>query len=165
MAFCVKTNRYCSTATAAMHKFPYRAEPRMTYENKIAIVIMDDLQTWQKLNVASFLASSVAIQFPETHGANFVNASGSEYLPFIKHPILIYKADFQSDIKRAFHRAKERDLHIGIYTEPLFATKNERENHIEIAKSSDEEQTLVGIVIYGENKQVSKALEGLKFHS
>ena len=98
----------------------------MTYENKIAIIIKDDLQTWQKLNVASFLASSVAIQFPETHGAKFVNASGSEYLPFIKHPILIYKADTQSDIQRAFQRAKERGLHIGIYTEPLFATKNER---------------------------------------
>ena len=86
-------------------------------------------------------------------------------MPFIKHPILIYKAETQSHIKRAFQRAKERGLHIGIYTEPLFATKNEGENHIEIAKSSDEEQILVGIVIYGENKQVNKALEGLKFHS
>ena len=42
----------------------------MTYANKIAVVIKDDLQTWQKLKVASFLASSVAIQFPETHGTN-----------------------------------------------------------------------------------------------
>ena len=40
-----------------------------------------------------------------------------KYLPFIKHPILIYKADTQMDIKRAFHRAKERDLHIGILYE------------------------------------------------
>ena len=37
----------------------------MTYENKIAIIIKDDLQTWQKLNVASFLAGSVAIQLPK----------------------------------------------------------------------------------------------------
>ncbi len=140
-------------------------EARMTYENKIAIIIKDDLQTWQKLNVASFLASSVAIQFPETHGAKFVNASGSEYLPFIKHPILIYKTDTQQDINRAFQRAKERGLHIGIYTEPLFATKNESENHLEIAKFSDEEQILVGIVIYGESKKVNKALDGLKFHA
>ena len=136
----------------------------MTYENKIAIVIKDGLQSWQKLNVASFLASSVAIAFPETHGEKFVNASGSEYLPFIKHPILVYKADTEAEIKRAFNRAKERGLHIGIYTEALFATKNEGENHIEIAKSSDEEQVLVGIVIYGENKKVAKALDGLKFH-
>ena len=136
----------------------------MFYENKIALVILEALPTWQKLNVAAFLASSVAIQFPETHGAKFVNASGSEYLPFIKHPILIYKANTQEEIKRAFQRAQERNLKIGIYTEPLFATKNEEENHVEIAKFSDEDQALVGIVIYGENKQVSKALDGLKFH-
>jgi hypothetical protein len=136
----------------------------MFYENKIAMVIRDDLQTWQKLNVASFLASSVAIQFPETHGAKFVNASGSEYLPFIKHPILIYKADTHAEIKRAFQRAKERQLHIGIYTDALFSTKNEDGNHLEISKSSDDDQILAGIVIYGENKQVSKALDGLKFH-
>ncbi len=137
----------------------------MIYENKIAMIIKDDLQTWQKLNVASFLASSIAIQFPETHGEKFVNASGSEYLPFIKHPILIYKAATQSDIKRAFQRAKERGLHVGIYTEPLFATKNEDENHLEISKLSDDEQVLVGIVIYGENKKVNKAVDNLKFHS
>jgi hypothetical protein len=137
----------------------------MTYENKIAIVIKDDLPTWQKLNAASFLASSVAIRFPETHGARFVNASGSEYLPFIKHPILIYKADTQAEIQRAFQRAKERRLHIGIYTEPLFATKNEEENHREIGKFSDVDQILAGIVIYGESKQVNKALDGLKFHA
>jgi hypothetical protein len=137
----------------------------MTYNNKIAIIIKNDLENWQKLNVTAFLASSVAIKFPETHGKSFYNASNSEYLPFIKHPIMIYKADTEAEIKRAFYRAKERELHIGIYTFALFATKNEDENHIEIAKSNDEDQQLVGIVIYGENKKVNKALDGLKFHS
>ncbi len=137
----------------------------MSYENKIAIVIKNDLQTWQKLNVASFLASSVAIKFPDTHGNAFVNASNSVYLPFIKHPILIFGAENSEQIKRAFNRAKERELHIGIYTEPLFATKNEEENLIEIAKCTDDEQNLVGIVVYGEVKKVNKALDGLKFHS
>lgn len=134
------------------------------YENKIALVIKNDLQSWQKLNIASFLASSIAIKFNDTHGSEFINASGSNYLPFIKHPITIYKADSEAELKRAFNRAKERELAIGIYTEPLFATKNEAENHIEIAKHTDENQILVGIAIYGESKKVSKALDGLKFH-
>ena len=135
------------------------------YDNKIALVIKNDLLTWQKLNVASFLTSSIAIKFPETHGKGFVNASDSEYLPFIKHPILVYKADNNAEIIRAFNRAKERQLHIGIYTVPLFATKNELENHIEIAKYTDDNQVLVGIAIYGELKKVNKAIDGLKFHS
>ncbi|ANE51319.1 DUF2000 family protein [Flavisolibacter tropicus] len=134
------------------------------YDKKIALVIKGDLMDWQKLNVTAFLASAVAIQFPDTHGQPFVNASGTTYLPFIKHPMLIYKADTEEQIKRAFTRAKERDLHIGIYTEPLFSTKNEAGNHVEIAKHTDDDMPLVGIVIYGENKKVDKALDGLKFH-
>jgi len=110
------------------------------------------------------LASSVAIKFPETHGQSFINASKAEYLPFIKQPILIYKAGNQAQIDRAFSRAKQRELNIGIYTDSLFSTKNEEENHIEIGKLTDDNQTLVGIIIYGENKKVNKAMNGLKFH-
>ncbi|KQT27626.1 hypothetical protein ASG22_20255 [Chryseobacterium sp. Leaf405] len=137
----------------------------MAYDNKIAIVIKDELEVWQKLNVASFLASSVAIKFPDTHGEPFINGSNSTYLPFIKHPILIFKANNDTEMKRAFSRAKERELHIGIYTAELFATKNEEENLIQIANFTDENQNLVGIIMYGDAKKVSKALDGLKFHS
>jgi hypothetical protein len=135
------------------------------YDKKIAIVIKDDLAAWQKLNVAAFLASAVAIQFPETHGKPFRNASGVEYLPFIKHPILVYSAESSAQLNRAFNRAKERELHLGIYTQPLFSTKNEEGNHLEIGKYSDEDQDLAGIIIYGENKKVDKSVDGLKFHA
>lgn len=135
------------------------------YDKKISIIIKSDLAVWQKLNVTAFLASSVAIRFQETHGRAFVNGSGSEYLPFIKHPILIYKADNDTQLRRAFNRAKERGLYIGIYTSPLFNTKNEEENLVEISKYTDDEQELAGIIIYGENRKVDKALDGLKFHS
>ena len=55
----------------------------MEFENKITIVIKNELLNWQKLNVSSFLASSIAIKFPETQGKSFINASKEEYLPFI----------------------------------------------------------------------------------
>ena len=138
--------------------------PMPTYHNKIAIIIRADLLEWQKLNVAAFLASSVAVQFPDTHGRPFVTASRTEYLPFPKNPMLIYKAENDQQIRRAFMRAKERGLSIGIYTKPLFATKGEEENLAEILRRSDEEQDLVGIVLYGDNKQVDKAIDGLKLH-
>jgi hypothetical protein len=54
------------------------------HENKIVIVIRDDLKTWQKLNVTAFLAGAVAIEFPELHGLPLTTASGNSYLPFIK---------------------------------------------------------------------------------
>jgi hypothetical protein len=135
------------------------------YENKIAVVILSSLAQWQKLSVTAFLASSVAIAFPETHGKPLISASGTQYLPFLKHPILVYGAETDEQIKRAFNRATERGLHIGVYTKGLFATKNEEENLVEIAGKEDSELDLAGIIIYGENKQVDKAIDKLKFHS
>lgn len=135
------------------------------YENKIAIVISSGLAQWQKLNVTAFLASSVAIAFPQTHGAPLVSASGTEYLPFLTHPVLIYAAETDEQIKRAFSRATERELHVGIYTKGLFTTKNEEGNLTEMAKHTDFELDLVGIIIFGENKRVDKAIDKLKFHS
>jgi hypothetical protein len=135
------------------------------YENKIAVVVLKNLDDWQKLNVTAFLASSVAISFPDTHGEPLISASGTAYLPFLKHPILVYAADSEEQIKRAFSRATERELHVGIYTRELFATKNEEDNITEIAKHTDADLDLVGIVIYGENKKVDKAVDKLKFHS
>ncbi len=134
------------------------------HENKIAVVILTDLATWQKLNVMAFLASSVAIAFPHTHGAALVSASGTLYLPFMKQPVLVYAAETQEQLQRAFNRAKERELQIGIYTKELFATKNEEQNLIEIANHTDDNLNLAGILIYGENKKVDKAIDNLKLH-
>jgi hypothetical protein len=58
----------------------------------------------------------------------------------------------------------ERRLSVGIYTKELFATKNEEGNVNEIAKHADDELNLSGIMIYGENKKVGKAVDKLKFH-
>ena len=131
---------------------------------KIAIVIKDQLAAWQKLNVTAFLASSVAIAHPDTHGSELITASGNNYMPFMKYPVLVYKADTDAQLQRAFNRAKERGLHIGIYTQGLFMTKTETDNLSEIARHTDADLDLVGIVVYGESKKVDKALDGLRLH-
>ena len=126
------------------------------YPNKIIIILRDDLKTWQKLNVTSFLAGAIAIKFTELHGNNLVTASGNSYLPFIKQPILVYKANNSDQMSRVFNRAKERDLHIGIYSSTLFATMTETDNLKAIASRTDEDQDLVGLVIYGDSKKAEK---------
>jgi hypothetical protein len=134
------------------------------YDHKIAVVLRRDLPDWQKLNVTAFLASAVAIQFPATHGQPLLTASGTQFLPLLKHPILVYGAETADQLQKAFERARERGLHIGIYPQALFATRNEEENLAVTAQLPDQELNLVGIVLYGENKAVDKALKGLKFH-
>lgn len=134
------------------------------YDQKVAIVIIDTLLPWQKLNVVSFLAGSIAIRFPETHGAELITADHQSFLPFTKHPTLIYKADSTEKIQRAFNRARERELAIGIYTRQLFDTRSGEENVLEIAQHTVNDLDLVGIIVYGDRKKVDKALDGLKFH-
>lgn len=136
----------------------------MLYNTKIALVLHQDLPNWQKLNVAAFLASAIAIQFPETHGQPLVSASGTAYLPFLKLPIRVYQAENVVSLQRARSRAHERGLALAIYTEPLFATKGEAENVAVIAEYTDEAQPLVGVAVYGDSKLVNKALDGLKLH-
>ena len=40
----------------------------MQFDTKIAVVIRTDLEPWQKLNVAAFLAGGIAAAFPECIG-------------------------------------------------------------------------------------------------
>jgi hypothetical protein len=134
------------------------------HDNKIVIIVRDDLKNWQKLNITAFLASAVAIEFPELHGRHLVTASGNNYLPFLKQPVLVYKADDVNQMQRVFKRAKERELHIGIYSSQLFETMTEQDNLDVTARHTDDEQDLVGLIVYGESKKVNKAIDGLKFH-
>jgi hypothetical protein len=45
----------------------------MRFETKIAIVVRDDLATWQKLNVACFLTGGLVGSYPELPGARYVD--------------------------------------------------------------------------------------------
>ena len=49
----------------------------MQFDTKIAVIIRTDLEPWQKLNVASFLAGGIAAAFPECIGEPYGDASGT----------------------------------------------------------------------------------------
>ena len=73
----------------------------MQFDTKIAVVIRTDLEPWQKLNVASFLAGGIAAAFPECIGEPYGDGSGTKYLSLIGQPILIYGADRAGAVPRA----------------------------------------------------------------
>ena len=80
----------------------------MQFDTKIAVVIRTDLEAWQKLNVASFLAGGIAAAFPECIGEPYEDGSGTKYLSLIGQPILIYGADRPALYARARARAGAR---------------------------------------------------------
>jgi hypothetical protein len=136
----------------------------MQFDTKIAIVIRTDLEAWQKLNVAAFLAGGIAAAFPECVGEPYEDGSGTQYLPLIGQPILIYGADRQA-LTRALERALARGVKPALYTEDMFKTAHDDANRAVVRAVARADLNLVGLAIRAERKLIDKIVDGLRFHS
>jgi hypothetical protein len=136
----------------------------MQFDTKIAIVIRTDLEAWQKLNVASFLAGGIAAAFPECIGDNYEDGSGTTYLSLIGQPILIYGAD-RAALSRALERALARGVKPALYTEDMFRTTHDAANREVVKAVARADLNLVGLAVRAERKVVDKIIDGLKFHT
>ncbi|MBR0754047.1 DUF2000 family protein [Bradyrhizobium jicamae] len=136
----------------------------MQFDTKIAVVIRTNLEAWQKLNVASFLAGGIAAAFPECIGDNYQDGSGTSYLSLIGQPILIYGAD-RAALSRALERALARDVKPALYTEDMFRTTHDAANREVVKAVVRADLNLVGLAVRAERKVVDKIMDGLKFHT
>jgi hypothetical protein len=136
----------------------------MRFDTKIAIVVRDDLATWQKLNVACFLTGGLVGSYKELAGERYIDASGRSYGPLIRQPILVFAATAE-EMRRTMQRATERALPVTIYTRELFATGNDDDNRAAVARVATDALDLVGIAIHAERKAVDKVTKGLTLHS
>jgi len=135
----------------------------MLFDTKVAVVIRNNLEAWQKLNVASFLTGGVAAAFPECIGDAYEDATGTKYLPLIGQPILIYGADGPA-LSRALDRALARNVTPAIYTEDMFKTTHDAANREVVRAVARADLNLVGIAMRAERKVIDKIIDGLKFH-
>ncbi len=135
----------------------------MQFDTKIAVVVRTDLDAWQKLNVASFLAGGIAAAFPECIGEGYEDGSGTRYLALIGQPILIYGAD-RAALSRALDRALARNVTPAVYTEDMFKTTHDEANRAAVKTVARADLNLVGLALRAERKVVDKVVDGLKFH-
>jgi len=136
----------------------------MQFDTKIAVVVLSDLEPWQKLNVASFLSGGIAAAFPECIGAPYEDGSGTKYRSLIGQPILIYGAD-RAALARALERALARNVTPAVYTEDMFTTTHDEANRAAVKAVDRTELNLVGIAMRAERKVIDKIVDGLKFHT
>ena len=136
----------------------------MQFDTKIALVIRTDLEPWQKLNVAAFLASGIAAAFPDCIGAPYEDGSATRYHALIGQPILIYGADWAA-LSRALERALARNVTPALYTEDMFATTHDEANRAAVKAVARADLNLVGLAVRAERKVVDKICDGLKFHA
>lgn len=128
----------------------------MMFDTKVAILVLDELEIWQKLNVTAFLATGIAGGAPEAMGEPCLDAAGSRYAPLPGKLIVILAAD-RPTLLRARRQAQERGLDCATYVEARFSTGYDEANREAFLAKPAEEPALVGIGLRGPRKDVDKA--------
>jgi hypothetical protein len=138
------------------------AEP-VRFDTKIAVLLRDDLATWQRLNVTAFLVSGLGPQLPEVIGAPYEDADGVPYLPMFRQPVLVFEGAKET-LKAAHTRALSRALPRSVFTADLFTTGNDRDNRAAVRAVPTADLDLVGLAVYGPKNAVDKVLKGARMH-
>ena len=134
----------------------------MNFDTKIAVVVREDLPTWQKLNVTAFTVSGIA-SLSDVLGEHYVDGSGATYLPMIKQPITIFVAS-REQIRTVYEQALSRDVQFSIYTEELFSTPHDEANRAAVLAFQSQDLKVVGMALRGRKKLMGKLLKGLNLH-
>ncbi|CAM5538972.1 hypothetical protein SFUMM280S_10885 [Streptomyces fumanus] len=80
------------------------AEP-VRFDTKIAVLLREDLEPWQRLNVTAFLVSGLGSQVPEVIGEPYEDADGVGYLPMFRQPVLVFQGTKETLDRRPRARA------------------------------------------------------------
>lgn len=133
------------------------------FDTKIAIVVRDDLATWQKLNVTAFLTSGIIAQSPAIIGEAYRDAVGNVYNAMTIQPMVVLAAD-QETLRSIHRRALDREVTASAYIEEMFATGHDAANREVFARFGPDDARLVGIALRAEKKAVDKITKGAKMH-
>ncbi|UUU32949.1 DUF2000 domain-containing protein [Streptomyces sp. CA-210063] len=138
-------------------------QPPIRFDTKIAVLLRDDLETWQRLNVTSFLVSGLGSTLPEVIGDPYEDADGTQYLPMFRQPVVVFEAT-KEVLKAAHARALSRALPRAVFTSDLFSTGNDRDNRAAVRAVGTGELDLVGLAVYGPRNGVDKVVKGARMH-
>src|ERR1700689_186546 len=114
------------------------------FETKVAVVVRDDLQTWQRLNVTAFLISGITSRAgAEAIGEDYVDGDAQVYLPLLVQPVLVFEAP-GAKLQTLRERAQRRQVPIAIYTAQMFETGNDADNRAVVRAAATADLDLVG---------------------
>jgi hypothetical protein len=134
------------------------------FDTKAAVVVRDDLATWQRLNVTAFLMSGVtAYAGPAAIGHDYEDADGRRYLPLLVQPVLVFETG-AGKLKTVRDRAERRGVTVAVYTREMFATGNDDDNRAAVRAVPTDELDLVGIGLRAPHRDADAILRGLSRH-
>ena len=133
------------------------------FDTKIAVLLRDDLLTWQRLNVTAFLVSGLGPTLPELMGEPYEDADGATYLPMFRQPVLVLEGGKEM-LQGAHGRALTRHLPLAVFTSDLFATGNDDDNRAAVRAVPTQDLDLVGLAVHGPRNAVDKIVKGASMH-
>ncbi|TCL75025.1 hypothetical protein EV286_102590 [Rhizobium sp. BK251] len=133
------------------------------FDTKIAIVLRNNLATWQKLNVTAFLMSGIVGQSPQIIGEAYRDRAGNLFNALSIQPVIVLAAD-EAAIATIHRRALEREVPASVFIEEMFATGHDVANRAVFAEYAPEDAKVVGIALRTEKKIVDKIMKGATPH-
>ncbi|CCH71358.1 MAG: DUF2000 domain-containing protein [Actinobacteria bacterium] len=133
------------------------------FATKVAILVRDDLEAWQKLNVTAFLASGLAAANPDLVGEAYRDGSGQDYLALLGIPVLVFAASGET-LTAARERAVGRGIPLAVYTREMFSTGHDAANRAVVADVPSDRLDLVGLALHGPKNAVDKVVKGARLH-
>lgn len=133
------------------------------FETKVAVVVRDDLETWQRLNVTAFLVSGVTAAFPELVGEPYEDPRRHD-VPPTPRPAGRGAGGGCRPLRVAQARALARQMAMSVYTAGMFGTGNDRDNRAVVRAVGRDELDLVGLALHGPRNGVDKAVKGARLH-
>jgi hypothetical protein len=135
----------------------------MKFDTKIAVVLREDLPTWQKLNMTAFLVSGIAARVEGVIGENYEDASGNSYLPMFVQPVMIFAASAEQ-MREVYERAMSIGTQFAVFTEELFSTGNDIDNRAAVRAVPSDSLNITGMALREGKKRADKILKGLSLH-
>ncbi|WP_455873451.1 DUF2000 family protein [Rhizobium yanglingense] len=134
------------------------------FDTKIAIVLRNNLASWQKLNVTAFLMSGIAGQNPAIIGEAYRDRAGNTYNAMSVQPIIVLSAD-EATISAIHRRVLEREIPSSLFIEEMFATGHDAANRAVFAEYAPEDAKVVGVALRAGKKIVDKIIKGATMHA
>jgi hypothetical protein len=134
------------------------------FETKVAVIVRDDLASWQRVNVCAFLISGVtAAAGRAAIGEDYVDADGNRYLPLLEQPVLVFEASADK-LATVRERAARRETPIALYTMEMFRTGHDAANRAAVRAVAAADLNLVGIALRAPHRDADAILRGLRRH-
>nr|WP_328702408.1 DUF2000 domain-containing protein [Belnapia arida] len=133
------------------------------FDTKVAILVLDGLAVWQKLNVTAFLATGIAGAAPEAMGEPYEDAAGRRHARLLGQPMLVFAATPEM-LQRAWRQGIERGLTRAAYVRAMFSTGHDAANREAFRAEPADAPDLVGLALRGPKRDVDKATKGATLH-